>query len=371
MGITTFIFSRSKSSVFLRHGAFWLMWIVFYTSHLLYIRYYNGPELMSFQSRFLSSLSTVVLTTFVDMAYVYTIIYLLIPKYFFKGRFLFFMFAWLIITLFTAYLFRLQTVWMLVPLDVYFGYPKKILGPLPTALWSLSISIGFEGCMAAAIVLGKNWYKSNLHLLQVQQENQKINLSLSQSQKIMGSHFVVRDIFNDLSKEIDLMNCAGQQVNAVKSKSACIMEFLNAYFEFSGNGTVTLNQELEGLKKYISIKELDNYHFENEFSNNRPGNRIASHILLPLTALPYKNEAAINREKKISMNIHARGDAVEYTLSWHKKNIRDNLEKGQFEFLNAVKKYLEFNYPKSHKLSVSINDSIISVLLNIRLKENI
>ena len=187
----------------------------------------------------------------------------------------------------------------------------------------------------------------------------------------MGSHFVVRDIFNDLSKEIDRMNCTGPQVNNVKSKSTRIMEFLNAYFESSGNGTVPLNEELDGLQKYISIKELDDYQFENHFSNYRPENRIASHILLPLTALPYKNEAAIDRTRKIEMDVNTRGDIVEYKLCWHKKNIRDNLEKGQFEFLNAVKRYLEFHYPKSHKLSVSINDEIIAVLLNIKLKESI
>ena len=371
MDITAFIFSRSKKIVLLRHATFWMLWILFYTSHLLYNRHYNGPEGMAFSVKLLSSLTSILLTTFIDMAYVYTIIYVLIPKFFFRGKFLAFFLSWLLLTLVTAYLFRLQTQWMLIPLDVYFGYPERKLAPLPTAIWSLSISIGFEGCMAAAIVLGKNWYKSNLHLLQVQQENHKMNLSLSQSQKALGSHFVVRDIFNDLSREIDLMNCAGQQVNTVKSKSACIMEFLNAYFESSGTGTVTLNQELDGLKKYISIKELDDYQFENHFSNNRPGNKIATHILLPLTALPYKNEAAINRSKKIKMNIHARGDAVIYSLSWHKQNIRDNLEKCQFEFLSAIKRYLEFNYPKSHKLSVSINDSVISVLLNIRLKESI
>lgn len=326
---------------------------------------------MSFQTKMFSSVATVVLTTFIDMAYVYTIIYVLIPKFFFKGKFVLFFVSWVLLTLVTAYIFRLQTQWMLIPIDMYLGYPEKILAPLPTALWSLSISIGFEGCMAAAIVLGKNWYRSNLHLLQVQQENQKINLSLKQSQKAIGSHLVVRDIFNDLSKEIELMNCAGQQVYAVKTKSACIMEFLNAYFESSGNGTVSLNQEMDGLQKFIAIKKLDNYHFDNHFSNSRPENKIASHLLLPLTALPYKNEDAINRAKTIRLNIQTHGDAVEYSLSWHKKNIRDNLVKGQFEFLNGIKRYLEFNYPKSHKLSVSINDSIISVLLNIRLKENI
>jgi hypothetical protein len=200
MSITAFIFSRSNKIVLLRHAIFWLLWIAFYTSHLFYVRYYNGPAGMSLQTKLFSSVATVGLTTILDMAYVYTIIYVLIPRFFFKGKFMLFFVGWLLLTLVTAYLFRLQTQWMLVPLDMYLGYPRKVLAPLPTALWSLSISIGFEGCMAAAIVLGKNWYRSNLHLLQVQQENQKISLSLKQSQKAMGSHLVERDRTDELRR---------------------------------------------------------------------------------------------------------------------------------------------------------------------------
>ena len=336
----------------------------------MYVRS-NATAALPLNANILSSFLNILSTTIIDMAYVYAIIYFLIPKYFYKGRFTLFFLSWLLLTVLIACSFRLQTQWMLIPMDMAFGFPKRNLAPLPTAIFSMSISIGFEGCMAAAIVLGKNWYKSNQHLLRIQQENQKIHVSLNHSKRILGSHFVVRDVFNDLSKEIDRMNCTGSQVNTVKSKSTRIMEFLNSYFESSGNGTITLNEELDGLRKYLSIKELEDYQFENHFSNSRPENKIASHILLPLTALPYKNEAAINRSRKIEMDIFTRGDMVEYKLCWHKKNIRDNLEKGQFEFLNAVKRYLEFHYPKSHKLLVSINDEVISVFLNIRLKESI
>ena len=178
MDITTLIFSRSRRIVLLRHAIFWTLWILFYTSHLVYVRSTFAATL-PFRINILSSFLNILSTTFIDMVYVYTIIYFLIPKFFFKGRFSVFFVSWLLLTVLVACSFRLQTQWMLIPMDIAFGFPKRNLAPLPTAIFTMSISIGFEGCMAAAIVLGKNWYKSNQHLLRIQQENQKIHLSLN------------------------------------------------------------------------------------------------------------------------------------------------------------------------------------------------
>ncbi len=371
MNFQTFIFSRSKEIVYLRHVTFWTIWIMFYTTQLYFARYNFTEQPVSNLSHFLSSFIHVLATAFIDMAYVYTIIYLLIPKLFFRGKFVSFFVSWLFLTVFTAFCFRVQYQVMIIPIEEFFGFKRRALAPLPNAIFSMTISIGFEGCMAAAIVFGKHWYKSNQNLLQARRENYSMNLSMKHTEKLSASHFVVRDIFKDLAFDIRKMNCGDDQINAVKSKSAYILDFLNSYFEHSGNGRVSLNQELEGLKKYLAIKEQDHYSYDPVIAGPELDNKIAGNILLPLTALPYKNESIINKDKSIKVNIKTRGDSIIYNLCWHKKNIRDNLERAQFELLQMLKKYLEFNYPKSHKLTVSINDAVISILLNIKLKEGI
>lgn len=371
MDLQTFIFSRSKRIVYFRHITFWTIWVLFYTSQLFFARHNFTEQPVSNWLHFLSSFLHVLATSFIDMAYVYTIIYLLIPRFFFRGKFVAFFLSWLLLTILTAFCFRFQYQLMIMPLEEFFGFKRRTLAPLPNAIFSMAISIGFEGCMAAAIVLGKHWYKSNQNLLQAREENQSISLSLKHSEKLAGSQYVVRDIFRDLSVEINKMNCSGDQVDTVKTKASYILEFLTSYFENTGNRTVSLNHELDGLKKYLAIKEQEHFQYDPQIVQTAAGNKIAGNILLPLTALPYKNESIINKDKKIRVNIRTRGDSVVYNLSWYKNNIRDNLEKAQYEFLQTMKKYLEFNYPKSHKLTVSVNDAAISILLNIKLKEGI
>jgi hypothetical protein len=129
MYIDSLVFSNQRKFRISRHVFFWLGWISYFTMEATLRRI----EMYGLHTAFFSSITEVLCSTPIDMAFCYSIIYFLFPRFLFRGMYvrmvlLWFLFAvagFLSITATTSMSFHISTSFM----DLRCRAPQKCYGP--------------------------------------------------------------------------------------------------------------------------------------------------------------------------------------------------------------------------------------------------
>ncbi|MEO6455236.1 MAG: hypothetical protein ABIN97_14245, partial [Ginsengibacter sp.] len=107
-------------------------------------------------NRFLSSLVEVSLSTTMDMTFCYAIIYFLLPRFLFNGKYISMILLWLLFCMIFIVVFELYLQQVVPVIRGRFKLPKPSrIKDYEYIFFSLFSQINMEGCMAAAIKLGK------------------------------------------------------------------------------------------------------------------------------------------------------------------------------------------------------------------------
>ncbi|MEO6328098.1 MAG: histidine kinase [Ginsengibacter sp.] len=359
MNIYPLIFSNNTRYRIGRHAIFWFMWIAYYTI----LGTYGLEAGLPLLNRFFYSLVEVTLSTPMDMIFCYSIIYFLLPMFLFKGRYISMIFLWLVFSSIFIAVFELYIAETIPIIRGWFSLPKSAR-PLSYDYLSFSLfsQINMEGCMAAAIKLGKISFISQKEIDLLR--NEKASLETETGNSEMKPVFLV-----DIINRAKLMAIKkGLNTFEILTKISNIM--INTIYE-NKNSKVSLKSELEIVKEYIELEQCtrdEAIEVTIDVSGSIESESIASFILLQCIQNAFNQVSVLNiSNKKININIKVANKILEVLISWGKPMYTSTLNAKNTILLNLNNR-LKLIYPRSHEMKVLIEEENIIVSLSIDLK---
>jgi hypothetical protein len=314
-------------------------------------------------TRFFSSLTEVTMTTPLDIAFCYSIIYFLLPRFLFRGQFLMLAMGWLIssLVIFFIYMGFNQTISPIIR-EQWFGFEPRT-SPLNYTwmFFTLFATINMEGGLAAAIKLGKMWYIKASEVELLKKERQRIEPEMQQG-KIHPAFLV-----NTLNK-IELLAVERPAIIPVvigKIKNL----LLYAVYE-NGGSRVSLEKEMKLLEEFVEIERegRDLTYINFKMIGDPRNKKIAPFIALPLVENSFRQLSALNVPQKfIDLNILVEHNQFNLDIAWSKPIDTSTLTNGASALLQNISKRLNLLYPQSHTLKVLIEPERFQVKMAINL----
>lgn len=363
MNLYLLIFSNNRNYRLSRHAIFWFAWIAYYTTFSA-ISYRTSYPL---SNRVFSALIETSLSTPMDMAYCYSIIYFLLPQFLFKGRYIGMVLLWLLFSVVFIVLFEVYVLTIVPHIRDWYAMPKPMKPE--SYYWiffSLFSQINMEGCLAAAIKLGKLSFVKQQEVDLLKAENAKLPAALTDVE--LQPVFLV-DIINRM-EQLAAQNPAAVQ-DVIKN-----LRSLLVYMIYENKKTkVQLAKELQLIQEYIQLEKSiaqQNVAVSYKVTGDAGDESIASFILLPVIENAFKQLALLQvAEKQININITISNAVLTLQLSWSKPMDTSTLAEGRNVVLQNISKRLNLIYPQSHEIRFFIEVSEIVVLLKIDLKQAI
>jgi hypothetical protein len=360
MNVYPLIFSNNRTYRISRHAIFWFMWIAFYTTSSTI----SFKPAYPLSHRFFSSFLEVTISTPMDMIFCYSIIYFLLPNFLFKGRYVSMILLWLLFSVIFIAAFELYVLGVIPFIRGWYDMPKPTK---PSNLYwiflNLFSQINMEGCMAAAIKLGKLSFikQQEVDLLR----NEKNKLPPQPDNTEMQSVFLV-----DIISRVEQIAIQKQMV--VPGMIKKIRNLMTYIIYENKKDKVDLKKELELIREYVELEKSttdDVINVSLSISGNIESESIASFILFPCIQNAFKQVSVLNIEsKKIAIDIAVINSILNLKISWNKPLDTSTLAEGKNMILQNLSKRLSLIYPQSHEMKVLIMVDEIIVTLKIDLK---
>lgn len=242
MTLSPFVFSNNPRYRFARHALFWLLWILYYTV----FQTINLAGTYPVGRSFLSALVEVLLTTPLDMVFCYSIMYYLLPRYLYTGKYLRMILLWLLFSMIFV-LFYAYARERIVPMTrQWFGMSPPESRNIYWLILYIFYQVNLEGCLALAIKLGKMWVIKHRELELIKKEKQTMGAHALEGR--MQPVFLLDAI--DRIERLSLLkpSLIPGMIQRVKS--------LLQYVVYDTNqSSVPLEKELKLLEEYVELEK--------------------------------------------------------------------------------------------------------------------
>jgi sensor histidine kinase YesM len=348
-----FIFSNQFRYRLSRHILFWSVWLSFFT-----IIYGSRPSSATNPNDLTFNPELYILSFLEALAYLpghmllsYTIMYVLIPYYLFKEKYLVFLAFILGVIFLQAAGSTLITSQVVVPLRQFLNLP------LPNSTFYYSLMAGLRGGLSVAgfagiIKLGKHWYQKNQQAQELEREKLKAELQLLKAQ--VHPHF----LFNTLNNLYSLTLTQSGQAPEVVLKLAGLLRFM--LYECNV-ALVPLEKEIKLVQDYIELEKLrygNRLDLAVNITGNPAGKLIAPLLLLPFLENSFKHGASEHLDQAwISLDLTIQENKLKFKLL--NALPPEPLFMSQPEIpahgigLGNVKKRLELMYPQRHQFKTT------------------
>ncbi|HVM87947.1 MAG TPA: histidine kinase [Puia sp.] len=358
MNISALVFSNNPRFRITRHLLFWSSWILYDTIFVTI-----SWSKYSFAKAFIPSLFVEIFSFPLDIIFCYTIIYFLIPRFLYKGRYINMILLWLLLSFCYIICFRLYTT-HINPL-IYSAYGMPFRMHSASFIWDffdLFSQINMEGALAASIKLGKMWYIKHQELDLMKKEKLKSE-SDAEDGKIQPVFLV-----SALDRFEILANNRPDIIPGMIRKIKNLMMY--AIYDYN-QPKVTLQREIELLKEYIELEKADSGKCINvsmKLPENISTEQISPFIILPLVENSFRQLALIDMpEKYINLDSKLYAGNFAMTISWSKPVDTSTLYNGSNSSLHTISKRLNLLYPQSHKIKIVIKPEEFVIHLKIDL----
>lgn len=354
-----FVFSRNPRIRILRHGIFWLGWIIF--SVLIYLPVNaRAGDVEWINIVGITLFETLLFTVFSHAVFAYLLAYWLIPRYFYTRQFGWFVLGFLFIMVLQAFCAFCVGQVFARPIRLTVGFPVR-----PANLW-YGMLAGVRGGMTvggflAAIVIMKNLFRQQELTASIQQEKLSAELQLLKSQ--IHPHF----LFNTLNNLYSLTLKGSPESPQVVLKLSSLLRYI--LYECNAP-TVLLEKEVGFLKDYIELEQLrygQRLDISQTFSGNFSQIRIAPLLLVPFLENAFKHGTSQQLDQAwISLDLAVEGHALNFRLI----NSHDPAYAAQYAGgigLVNVRKRLELLYPAAYDLKMIREEETFLVALTLRL----
>lgn len=358
----TLVFSNNLRVRIFRHTIFWLMWISFYAFVQAYNRYEwrDVPLSIGFPQSWFEMLIQIP----IDIAFCYTVIYFLLPRFFLKSRYLEFILLWILFVSVTALIQAVYYDSVVPAFRLAIGNQIKVShSSLFLSALSIIGSLNTEGGFAAAVKLGKMLFIKQKEADLLSKEKRHMADTISADNVIQPTF-----LFNALNRLYSL----AQQEQVDTSSSLRKINNLILYVSYDAKRSVVLlEKELEALKEYIELEKIS-YNYNIDVSYTVTGaigdNSIAPYVLIPLVensftslgkgdvARPWLNIEIILQNNVLQVKIRSSKSADTSTLLGEKNSNIINIQTR-----------LRLLYPSGYHINKVIEPEMLSVNLRIDL----
>ncbi|MES2891832.1 MAG: histidine kinase [Bacteroidota bacterium] len=359
MYIDSLVFSNKTSFRISRHVCFWVGWISYFTIEATMRR----TSMYGLHTAFFSSATEVLCSTPIDMSFCYLIIYFLFPKFLFRGMYVRMVLLWLVFAILGFIVYHAYNMFVAPHIYSYYGLaPMGKSGHIISAFFFFFLTFNMEGCMAAAIKLGKMWYikKQENDVLTYQKEKMEAFIHNGNTETAF--------LFHTFSRLQELSLVKAPQIAGMIARLQKITLFTLSQYQHT---QVDLAKEVQILQELIDLQKEgfgENAHYNIECSGELGTKKIASFILLPLAENIFSQLShtdGTSTEVLIKLNINK--DQLKYEIVNTKPPQTSTLTNGKRDTIYQIKKRLNILYPGSHQLSVTIEPLLMKTCLRIDL----
>ena len=298
------------------------------------------------------------------MSLCYLNIYVLMPKFVFKKKYLLYVII-LLLSLFAAVLIKFNITYLLFEHKVWPEGPEQI--DHLTLNYAVNMMIGelYVIAFVTAIKTTMDWLAEHKRLTDLEKEQMETQLLFLRNQ--VSPHF----FFNTLNNIYSLALEGSKKTPDVILKLSEVMRYL--LYE-TKNKRKSLESELNSIQSYLELEKLrhnENLEIDINISGNTKDKAIAPLLLLPFIENSFKHGANKNIGKvKIKINFEVLDDFLYFSISNPKpaKNIYKKKENtfGGIGLMN-VKKRLNLGYKKEdYDLEILEDDQFYKVNLKIK-----
>ncbi len=279
----------------------------------------------------------------------YVILYVLIPKFLIKRKYLIFAIAFLVLLYFSMAMARFLTIYVVENITNR-GFPKEsiweILTQIPHLLNRYLLTVLVAPLIMVPIKLVKDRLEARNKIEELEKEKANAQLSFLKAQ--IHPHF----LFNTLNNLYVLTLEKRDEAPEIILKLSAILD----YMLYQCNGpTVPLEKEVELLENYIDLEKLRYnerlaIHFETDIQNGYA--RITPLILLPLVENAFKHGASTSsKDSRIEISLKQSGTCLEMKVH-NTKPVSIKASKSGGVGLSNMKSQLELQYKGRHEMSV-------------------
>ncbi len=289
-------------------------------------------------------------------------LYVLMPRYFYPGKYLPYGAGLLGLLLFNGLMQRFFSYVIWVPIHRWrqpalylaerhdFWIPVRILRNAFKAFPVIAATM--------LIKLMQNTITHQKHLLAVQQEKFSAEMGLLKAQ--IHPHF----FFNTLNSVYALTLKGSQQAADVVLRLSAMMHYM--LYEARAE-QVLLMDEVRHLESYIAIEQVrfaDRLDISFQYSGELEGQMIAPMLLIPFVENAFKHGANC-RDSYITVTLKVK--ASQLFLKVENNYITDKSALSGGLGLHKVKRRLELSYPNAHRLLLHRDKGVFEIELNLEL----
>ncbi len=368
-----FIFSDRRKIRLLRHFAFWGLWWLYFSA--VYYTFQQPKSGITPGNYNYANFNTLIffksfLLLFIHATASYAFIYILLPRYLVKAKWLKLLagILLLLIFLFAAGYFMYLQVFPFI--NSFFNNPGANADS--SLLWS-SVSVGLLNApkviaAAAAIKLIKYWWLKQKEKEQL--ERKKINADL----ELLKAQIRPGFLFNALNNIYAYSLAGSPRASEMLLKLSDLLSYI--LYECD-KPLVPLEKEIDMMKEYMSLEKTrmaDSLEMEILVKGDTRNKFIAPFLLLPFIENSFKHCAAmpekcwISLEMKVEENFYIvkliNGIPPELT---HQPYFYENARLPDGQGLENVKKRLILLYPNRHELKMTAEEEVFLVNLKIQM----
>lgn len=360
--LTSFIYSSERRWRISRHMSFWIAYVIFAT--ILYGSKGLGATQNSAEQLQILGLAFVEAIFFlpIHILFSYGLIYLLIPRFLFKGEYVQLFLGTFILMLLVAVLSSVIGNTLVASFRHYLGFAS------PPSYFYFGLMAGLRGGttvagFAAAIKLSKYWYQK--HWANQALEKQKLQAELQLLKSQIHPHF----LFNTLNNLYSLTLTQSEKAPDVVLKLSDLLSYM--LYECN-QPTVSLDKEIKLMHGYIDLEKL-RYGQRLDVQMKVSGVPVKQQIA-PLLFLPFLENAfkfGVNEmldQAWIHLDLKIQKDSIQFKLVNSRASpAGKNTSQGGIGLQN-VRKRLELLYPAQHELVITEEEDLFIVNLKIQLR---
>ncbi len=365
MRLNEFIFSQDTRIRIFRHATVWLLLYILgictyppMGSGSLYGRGVDG-----FLVFYRMVLIRVFLMLICQMLFAYIFLYILVPFYLRKKKYVLFGIL-LLATWFISAVFRFMLyTYVYNPIMLHFHY--HINDPNLILLFSIRQTISgpaFIGFIFIALKLTKDWQQKQKDFINLQKENAAAEIQLLKAQA--HPHFLFNTLNNIYSFTINRSPQAGELVQQLYG-------LLNYMMNECNDSYVSLDKEINILKSYADLEKVrygDRLQLEWDVDGNQGNRSIAPLLMIPFLENSFKHGTSqILKNPWIKLSVKILDERLLFILINGKPNESEpfTLKKGLG--LTNVKKRLQLIYGSAHSLEIENYPDHYSVRMEVPL----
>jgi LytS/YehU family sensor histidine kinase len=287
----------------------------------------------------------------------YLNMYLLVPRYLFKGKYVQYFLSTLVAVVLFVILFN-QVGRALKGFQVN---PQETKDETVSSVISFSVALGILIAASTAIKLFQRWVKDNYRMANM--ENEKLHAELEQLKSQVNPHF----LFN-------MLNNANVLTRTDPDKASEVLYSLSDLLRYQLYGSreplVSLHGEINFLQNLLELECIRRDHFS--FSITKP-EQVAQVMVPPLLFITFaenavKHSAAAKNASYVHLHFEVQHTTLRFTCSNSRPQTpgRNGGEPGGLGLVNIGRR-LELLFPERHQLQVNKQVHQYSVTLTLQL----